>query len=84
MVGRANFFYARPCCHCGEMLPKLAVIVAYQVLGTLAPRRGFPQLLRYPGIAGMGSHGNIHDTATGMFDDHKDEKRTEKRYRRLG
>ena len=55
-----------------ELLTVLFVAVANEVFRALAPGRGFPELLRYPGIRGGTRHSGVHNAACLQLDNDKD------------
>ena len=56
-----------------EMRAILVVSITDEILGALAPRRGLPQLLGHPVIAGSAGYRDVNDATSVQFDDDKDE-----------
>jgi hypothetical protein len=54
----------------------LLVSITDEILGTLTPGRGFPQLLGHPFIGGGVGHCGVEDTTGVQLDDDKDENGT--------
>ena len=55
---------------------KLAIVISYQILGSLSIRSRFPELLRNPGIGRSSCHTNMDDLTRLQFDEEEREERS--------
>ena len=67
----------RTCCsYTSEAGPKFAIIITNQIRRCLPIGRGFPKLLRHPGIAWRSYHSHMDDLARLQFDEEEGKKRS--------
>ena len=71
-----QYLDAARCCNSSETVPKLAIIIANEILRRLSIRSSLPQLLCGPSVSGRARHTYMDDLARSQFNDEKREKRS--------
>ena len=64
------------CRHPSEARSKFAVVIPNRILWCLPIRRGFPKLLRNPGIGGRSCHSHVDYASRFEFDDDERQGRS--------
>ena len=69
--------------HPSEARPKFAIVITNEILRCLPIRRGFPKLLRNPGISGRSCHSHMDHAPGFVFDDNECEEGSKEEIRHL-
>src|SRR6266446_225263 len=77
MIGCFQYLDAACCCHTSETGPKLAIIIANEVLRRVSIGSSLPQLLCSPSIGRKSRHTHVDDFPRFQFDDEEGKERTE-------
>ena len=64
-------------CHMSKARPELAIVIAYQILGSLSIRGRFPKLLPYPGVSRRSCHAYV-DHFPGLQEGEEERKKRSK------
>jgi len=71
MIRRFENLDAARCCHTSETGPKLAIIIANEILRRLSIRSRFPQLLCGPSVGRASRHTDMNDFPRLQFNEEK-------------
>ena len=75
VIWRFEYLDAARCCHSSETGSKLAIVIANEILRSLAIRSRLPQLLCGPSVGRSARHTYMDDFARFQFDEEKRKER---------
>ena len=77
MRGCFQYLDAARCCNTSETGPKLAIIIANEILRRVSIGSRLPQLLCSPSVGRKSCHTHVDDLPRFQFDDEEGKERTE-------
>src|SRR6266446_2655967 len=83
MIGRFEYLHVARCCNSGEAGPKLAIVIANEILRRLSIRSRLAQLLCGPNVGRRARHTYVNDFPRSQFDDKEGKQRTKEQVSNL-